>query len=128
MRVWEEMALKKSRQTDQTSMGRQWAANQRFQNIFELCMDRVAMMMESDTSRFPKKDNSLRNPWQISCDIKWYVMRRKISKYRLFETDLEIFLMTHLIGKYRKTKLKGLCSMIIAEELEMLRSKAKTET
>ena len=53
MRVGEEMALKKSRQTDQKSMERQWAANQRFQNIFELCMDRVAMMMEADTPRFP---------------------------------------------------------------------------
>ena len=56
------------------------------------------------------------------------VMRRKISRYRLFETDLEIFLMTHLIGKYHRTKLIGLCSMIIVEELEAPRSKTKTET
>ena len=41
MRVGEEMALKKSRQTDQKSMERQWAANQRFQNIPELCQDRA---------------------------------------------------------------------------------------
>ena len=36
--------------------------------------------------------------------------------------------MTHLIGKYRRTKLISLCGMIIAEELEASRSKTKTET
>jgi len=49
-----KVLMKKSNQADQKSMESQRAANQRFQNIPELCKESVAGRRNKDLSRFPK--------------------------------------------------------------------------